>query len=323
MKQRKWLIVSAIVLCALAVYLHNASFLAQPIGTDPFLIAHRALGQDFDRTDLTATTCTAARLIPSGHDYLENTLPAMHAAFAYGADAFEFDVHWTTDGRFAVFHDWTVDCRTEGEGVTRDHTLAELQALDVGYGYTADGGETWPFRGQGVGMMPSLTDVLTTFPTRTLVIDIKSNDPAEGALLAERLAALPAEHTGEIMVYGGPLPVAAVEQALPHIRTITRPRLKACLLRYIALGWSGYVPESCNRAMLTVPANVAPWLWGWPNRFLQRMERANTLVVLIGDYNGEGFSNGFNDPARMADLPTDYAGAIWTDRIDLIGPAFD
>lgn len=315
------LFVITLLVVVLATYLNNASFLAKPIGTAPFLIAHRALGQDFDRTGLTATTCTAARMIPSGHTYLENTLPAMHAAFAYGADAIELDVHWTTDRRFAVFHDWTVDCRTEGEGVTREQTLAELQALDVGYGYTADGGETWPFRGQGIGMMPSLSEVLTTFPTRTLVIDIKGNDPTEGALLAERLAALPPEQTDEIMVYGGPLAVAQVEQALPGIRTITRPRLKSCLLRYFALGWSGYVPEACRRAMLTVPANVAPWLWGWPNRFLQRIARVDTLVVLIGDYNGEGFSNGFNDPALIAELPTDYSGAIWTDRIDLLGPA--
>ena len=30
----------------------------------------------------------------------------------------------------------------------RDKTLAELQALDIGYGYTADGGKTFPFRGR-------------------------------------------------------------------------------------------------------------------------------------------------------------------------------
>jgi len=28
--------------------------------------------------------------------------------------------------------------------------------LDIGYGDTADGGKSWPFRGKGVGMMPSL-----------------------------------------------------------------------------------------------------------------------------------------------------------------------
>ena len=48
----------------------------------------------------------------------------MEAAFGAGADIVEFDVHPTTDGAFVVFHDWTVDCRTNGNGVTRSHTLA-------------------------------------------------------------------------------------------------------------------------------------------------------------------------------------------------------
>ena len=59
--------------------------------------------------------------------FLENTLPSMRAAFEAGADIVEFDIHPTTDGHFAVFHDWTVDCRTEGRGVTREHTLAAVE----------------------------------------------------------------------------------------------------------------------------------------------------------------------------------------------------
>jgi glycerophosphoryl diester phosphodiesterase len=316
----KHVAVATTVMFALFVYLNNTSRLARPIGTEPVLIAHRALGQDFDREGLTGETCTASRTIPSGHEYLENTIASMTAAFAYGADFVEFDVHRTTDGRFAVFHDWTLDCRTDGSGVTREHTLAELQTLDVGFGYTADSGKTWPFRGRGVGLMPSLAEILATFPDRSFVIDVKSNDPEEGMLLAERLAELAAARKGEIMVYGGARSVNVIRERLPHIRTISRPRLKRCLVRYLALGWSGYVPADCERSMLTVPANFAHWLWGWPNRFLQRMDRAGTRVVLIGEYRGEGFSQGLDDPEQVTELPSDYSGAIWTDRIDLIGP---
>jgi glycerophosphoryl diester phosphodiesterase len=43
--------------------------------------------------------------------------------------------------------------------------------------------------------------------------------------------------------------------------------------------------------------------------------------VLIGDYGGDGFSDGFNDPGRLKEIPGDYAGGIWTDRIDIPGPA--
>jgi glycerophosphoryl diester phosphodiesterase len=316
-------VTATLVILAALVYLNNTSHLAGPIGPGPILVAHRALGQDFDREGLTAQTCTATRMIPSGHEYLENTVLAMTAAFDYGADFVEFDVHRTTDDRFAVFHDWTVDCRTDGQGITREHTLEELQTLDIGFGYTADDGKTWPFRGQGVGLMPSLEQVLATFPERNFVIDVKSNDPEEGALLAKRLAVLAADRAGEIMVYGGARPVSVIRERLPHIRTLTRPGLKRCILRYIALGWSGYLPSDCERSMLVVPANVAPWLWGWANRFLQRMDRVGTRVILIGDYRGDGFSQGFDDPERLAELPSDYSGGVWTDRIDRIGPAIE
>jgi hypothetical protein len=169
--------------------------------------------------------------------------------------------------------------------------------------------------------MPSLEQVMTAFPERDFFIDVKSNDAAEGELLAERLTELTANREGEITVFGGPRPVGLVRERLPHIRTITRPRLKRCLTRYLAVGWSGYVPSDCRQSVLFVPANVAPWLWGWPNRLLRRMDRVGTRVVLIGDYSGEGFSTGFDDPDRLTELPWDYSGVIWTDRIDLIGPA--
>ncbi|MEM8545315.1 MAG: glycerophosphodiester phosphodiesterase, partial [Cyanobacteria bacterium P01_H01_bin.119] len=95
---------------------------------------------------------------------------------------------------------------------------------------------------------------------------------------------------------------------------------KQCLIRYAAFGWTGRMPEKCKRNMLMVPINYAPWLWGWPNRFLQRMDKVGTSVFLVGDYKGEGFSQGFDDPARLQDLSKNYSGGIWTDRIDLIGP---
>jgi glycerophosphoryl diester phosphodiesterase len=53
-------------------------------------------------------------MLPPRHGYLENTIASMEAVFSLGADALELDAHPTTDGQFAIFHDWMVDCRTEG-----------------------------------------------------------------------------------------------------------------------------------------------------------------------------------------------------------------
>lgn len=309
----------ALALLLVGLWLWNASFLADPLGNPPVLLAHRGLAQGFTKENLGRDTCTAARMVPHGHDYLENTIRSMRGAFAMGADIVEFDVHPTTDGRFAVFHDWTVDCRTEGSGVTREKSLAELQALDVGYGYTADGGESFPFRGEGVRLMPSLSEVLATFPDGAFVIDIKGNDVGEGVRLAEVLER--AGHRGEIMAYGGGRPITELVQRRPRMRTMTRPRLKRCLVRYLAVGWSGYVPDACRNGMVLVPANATPWIWGWPNRFLQRMDAVGSRVFVIGNYGGEGFSQGFDDPARLDEFSGNYGGGIWTDRIDLLGPA--
>lgn len=313
-----------VVLCLLAfsafLYLNNTSRLAAPLQGRPVLIAHRALGQAYDRNGLTSQSCTAQRWIPSGHEYLEDTIPAMRAAFEYGADWVEFDVQKTADGQFAVFHDWTLDCRTGGSGVTREHTMAELKALDVGYGYTADG-VTFPFRGKGIGLMPTLDEVLETFPDRNFVIDIKSNDPEEGALLAERLDALPRERQEAIVVFGGTASVAPIRARFPHIKTTTRPQLKQGMIHYLLIGWTGYVPRDARDTVFTIPANMAPWLWGWPNRFLQRMAKANSMVVLLGDYGNEGFSTPFDDLEQLKEIDPAYTGGIWTDRIDLMAPA--
>ncbi|EEM80197.1 Glycerophosphoryl diester phosphodiesterase [Bacillus thuringiensis serovar huazhongensis BGSC 4BD1] len=108
-------------------------------------------------------TCTAERIHEPEHSYLENTIPSMEAAFKAGADLVEFDVQPTKDNNFVIFHDWTLDCRTNGKGVTRDFTTKELQALDIGYGYTADGGKHSRFVEKGLILCQHLMTCLTIF----------------------------------------------------------------------------------------------------------------------------------------------------------------
>jgi glycerophosphoryl diester phosphodiesterase len=62
----------------------------------------------------------------------ENTLVAIEAAIAAGADAVEFDLHVTSDGVPVLFHDDTLARTTDGDGALRDRTLAELRRLDAG-----------------------------------------------------------------------------------------------------------------------------------------------------------------------------------------------
>jgi glycerophosphoryl diester phosphodiesterase len=317
--RRVWrTLVVVVVLLAAFIYLNNTTLLAaRPPGL-PVLLAHRGMAQQFDTTDLRNDTCTAARMLPPTHGYLENTIASMRASFEAGADIVEIDVHPTTDGQFAVFHDWTLDCRTEGQGVTREHSMADLRALDIGYGYTADSGRTFPFRGKGVGQMPSLDEVLATFPDRGIVINVKSRDATEGAKLAAVLGRLPAERRAQLVVYGGDEPVAEIRRLLPDVRTASRGSLKSCLIRYAEYGWSGLVPAACGGMIVLVPVNVAPWLWGWPDRFLRRLESTGSRVFVVGPYHGGEFSSGIDTPEDVARLPRGYSGGIWTNEIEMV-----
>jgi glycerophosphoryl diester phosphodiesterase len=311
---------AAITFFAVAIYINNTSRLATHREGTPVLLAHRGIAQRFDERELKNDTCTAARMLSSAHQYLENTIESMRAGFAAGADVVELDVHPTTDGEFAVFHDWTLDCRTDGHGVTREHSMAYLKKLDIGHGYTADGGKTFPFRGKGIGLMPTLTEVLAAFPEARLLINVKSRDPSEGEKLAAVLSELPAARRAQIMVYGGDEPIEVVRARMPDVRTISRATIKSCLLGYIGYGWSGVVPKACHNAMVMLPINAAPWMWGWPDRFLNRMKAADSEVFVLGPYRGGDFSTGIDTPEQLSRLPQNYSGGIWTNEIEAIAP---
>jgi glycerophosphoryl diester phosphodiesterase len=319
--KRKWIWILVVLLLFVSlVYVNNTSLLAKPRSGDPYLMAHRGLAQTFDLEGVENDTCTAERIHPPEHSYLENTLPSMRAAFQAGADMVELDIQLTKDHQFAVFHDHMLECRTNAKGKVRDYTMDELKKLDVGYGYTADGGKTHPFRGKGVGLMPSLDEVLQAFPGKMLLIHVKSNDPQEGIVLAEKLKSLPADRLRQLAVYGGDQPVEELQKQLPELRTMSKASLKSCLLSYLAVGWSGYVPASCRQTQIHIPDEIAPWLWGWPDRFLERMDRVDTRVILVK--GSGGFSDGFDQAEDVYRLPEGYNRWIWTNRIDRMAPLF-
>src|ERR1044071_8049905 len=114
-------ILAGLVAIVLAIILYNASWFEGPDGDGHIkLLAHRGVHQTFNHANLESDTCTATLINPPSHDFIENTLPSMQAAFDAGAEVVELDVHLTPDKQFAVIHDWTLDCRTDGKGVTQD-----------------------------------------------------------------------------------------------------------------------------------------------------------------------------------------------------------
>lgn len=101
-----------------------------------------------------------------------NTLYAYQQAAAMGVDVLEGDLHRTKDGVIVLMHDETVDRTTNGSGLIEDMTLAELKALDAGYDWTPDDGQTFPFRGQGI-TVPTLEELFQAFPDLRMNLEIK------------------------------------------------------------------------------------------------------------------------------------------------------
>ncbi|MBX9747398.1 MAG: glycerophosphodiester phosphodiesterase [Hyphomonadaceae bacterium] len=318
--RKRWIVLAAFAVAIGAIAFVNAPIWGRPTG-ELTILSHRGVHHDYHRENLDNETCTAERIYPPTHPYIENTLPSMEAAFALGADIIEIDIHPTTDGEFAVFHDWTIDCRTEGEGVTREQTMAYLRTLDIGYGYTADGGETFPLRGQGVGLMPTLREVLAAFPRERFLINFKSNDPDEGDLLLAYLEVTSGANVERLAFYGA-APAERLHELRPEWRITGRQRLMRCARDYVLTGWLGIIPGDCRNSILFVPSNYGWIAWGYPNLLLQRMQEANTDVMIVGPINrGERPGiGGIDDAETFAAIPRDWRGGLVTDRIEVIGP---
>jgi glycerophosphoryl diester phosphodiesterase len=260
-------------------------------------------------------------MAPPVHDYIENTIRSMSAAFEQGATVVEFDVRLTADENWAVFHDRRLDCRTNGAGLVREHTMEELKALDVGYGYTADGGVTYPFRGQGEGAMPSLAEVFEALPEGSFLVDLKENSRQEGALLAQAIGKLSEETRSRVTVFGRDEALDGFREVIAGIPTFSFRSIQTCLVAYLGYGWTGVVPSACRNVPLYVPINVAPFLWGWPNRFMDRIEATGSSIVVVGRFGSGAIAPGLDTIEDLERLPSDYNGGIWTNNVGLVSSA--
>ena len=107
----------------------------------------------------------------------ENTMHSFERAVDLGVDVLETEIHSTADNILVLMHDSTVDRTTNGSGPISAFTLEELKTLDAGYNWSADGGQTFPFRGSGI-TVPTLEEAFTNLPTVRINIDIKQEKPS-------------------------------------------------------------------------------------------------------------------------------------------------
>ena len=319
--RRRWIALGMAVAVMAGLYLLNASWLAPAPHGRAVVIAQRGLAQVYDRKAVDDASCTARLIPPPTHGFIANTLPSTAAAFAAGADIVELDLSTTADGQFVAFHDINLDCRTDGHGPLAAQTLAALQRLDVGYGYTADGGRTWPLRGKGVGLMPSLADVLDAFPGRRFLIQVKQGPNDMGPRLVRYLDTHGADWN-RLSFFGNGGHLAAIARLHPDAHVWSEKALTKCSLDYLARGWTGYVPKSCQGRMIAVPLAQTGLFWGWPNRFFQRMAAGKVDILVIGGVDGLKTTGFWRvDSARdLARLPAGAPVQVWTDHVEVVGP---
>jgi glycerophosphoryl diester phosphodiesterase len=193
----------------------------------------------------------------------ENTLAGFQNGVDLGADALELDVHTSADGTVVVIHDDTVDRTTDGTGAVHGLTLAELRQLDAGYRFTPDEGQTFPFRGQGVGI-PTLEEVLATFPDMRVNIEIKQADPPIEAAVKDVIdranardrVLVGSEYDDVLARFRALAPDVATSAAAGEARTFYLAQLLRVSAIYRPLADAFQVPEYSGSTHVVTPSFV-------------------------------------------------------------------
>lgn len=100
----------------------------------------------------------------------ENTLPSFAEAVRVDSDVIELDVHLSKDGHLIVMHDEDVERTTNGKGLIREKTLAEIKKLNAGSWFSSAYQNT---------KVPTLKEVLDLLVMRNfrgvLTIELKTD----------------------------------------------------------------------------------------------------------------------------------------------------
>lgn len=106
----------------------------------------------------------------------------------------------------------------------------------------------------------------------------------------------------------------------PKLRAFSVSSARRCAADYRA-SLLGSVPTSCaNGVMLLTLDELGFTLWGWPNRFLERMAKANTMVIIAQSVDGDTIK-GLTDPSQYGEIANSFNGYVWVDKIEELGPA--
>jgi glycerophosphoryl diester phosphodiesterase len=93
----------------------------------------------------------------------ENTIPSFQKAVEMGAKMIELDVQMTKDGEIIVFHDFTVERTSNGNGFIKDLTLEYLKTLDAGKWFNKD------FTGTRISTLKEVFEIIPS----TIIVNVE------------------------------------------------------------------------------------------------------------------------------------------------------
>ncbi len=111
----------------------------------------------------------------------ENTLESFDLAAKQNSDGIELDIHLTSDGQLAVFHDETLERTTNGTGLVESYTMEKLRQFDASILHPT-------YKGAKISSLPEVLDFVRGTSLR-LNIEIKEERIPNPALV-EQLAKL-------------------------------------------------------------------------------------------------------------------------------------
>jgi glycerophosphoryl diester phosphodiesterase len=259
-----------------------------------------------------------------------NTLYALKTAKDKGSDVLEVDVHATADGELVVIHDDTVDRTTNGSGRVDSLTLEQVKSLDAAHWFVPDCGTchgqdeaAYALRGYATGerrlngrmrayspndfTVPTLREVLETFPDDFVNIEIKATAP-QTAPYEQDLAALLAEfgRTDDTIV------VSFLDHAVEAFKVHAPDVHTATATGETALFWAtaqGPLPGAPNPRYQALQVPIE--LNGIPVVTPEFVERAHANGLAVHVWT-------INDRAQMEALVALGVDGIMTDRPTLL-----
>ncbi|MHA1575835.1 MAG: glycerophosphodiester phosphodiesterase [Candidatus Thorarchaeota archaeon] len=184
----------------------------------------------------------------------ENTILSIEKAIDVGIDFFESDISMTKDDELVLFHDVEPDDlqRVTGQtGRIRDWTLDELKELDVGYYFTQDDGQTYPFRDDGHKII-TVREVFERFPDLKMNLDLKTSE----LKAPECLASLIKEFNREQSVIVGSFhdtQISRFRQIMPEVATAACPSEVTKFLFGLKMRTLGLIVRNAQYQVFQVP----------------------------------------------------------------------